>query len=179
MQDGRPQWHPGCLVGTSSVDARHHKELNNDILRPAIPRHPASPVGLLASAPDLVPGRKAIAHSLRNGLLPTWISWGRDIDVNRCDPSGSSAPPSDFGSPFPTICDKQSTSTLPLAQQIANAVTYEQCPKSYFIFGWAASLYFSSIEDPIQTIERQDPPNGNRSIIVEAIRYCGIREIHK
>ncbi|SUZ92219.1 uncharacterized protein METZ01_LOCUS45073, partial [marine metagenome] len=85
------------------VDARHQKCKFTDLLRPAIPRHPASPVGLLASAPDLVPGRETVLASLRKQFPPTWISWGRGIDVNRWNTNGSSAPPSDFGSPFPTI----------------------------------------------------------------------------
>ena len=96
----------GYVVGMSSVDARHQRDLHPSLLRPEVPRHPASPVGLLASAPDLVPGRETFADSLRNRLMPTWISWGRDIDVNRNVPNGSSAPPSDFGSPFSTICEK-------------------------------------------------------------------------
>ena len=43
-------------MGTSSVDARHQRCRFTDLLHPAIPRHPESPVGLLASASDLVPG---------------------------------------------------------------------------------------------------------------------------
>ena len=71
------------LVGTSSVDARHQRCGFTSLLRPAIPRHPASPVGLLASAPDLVPGHEALPASLRKRFATTWISWGRGIDVNR------------------------------------------------------------------------------------------------
>ena len=71
------------LVGTSSVDARHQRCGFTSLLRPAIPRHPASPVGLLASAPDLVPGHEALSASLRKRFATTWISWGRGIDVNR------------------------------------------------------------------------------------------------
>ena len=46
------------VVGASSVDGRLHVCRFIDLLRPAVPRHPESPVGLLASAPDLIPGQR-------------------------------------------------------------------------------------------------------------------------
>ena len=94
------------VVGMSSVDAHHQRDLHPSLLRPEVPRHPASPVGLLAAAPDLVPGRETFGEPLRVSLLPTWSSWGRDIAVDWGNLSGSFAPPSDFGSPFSTICEK-------------------------------------------------------------------------
>ena len=124
MQNGRATRNTR-IVGVSSVDARHQWNCSNSFLRPEVPRHPASPVGLLASAPDLVPGRETLTESLRIPLQPTWISWGRDIAVSWCNPKGSFAPPSDFESPLSTICEKQSTSTPPLARFLRYDDTYQ------------------------------------------------------
>ena len=144
------------------MDARHQRCKFTDLLHPAIPRHPEFPVGLLASAPDLIPGFEVGLASLRKRFPPTWISWGRGIDVNRWDTNGSSAPPSDFGSPLQTIREIQSTSTLPLARLCREIPPYQQIPTraasfegySEYFEGHPVCISWASNNHPLEPLTR-------------------------